>query len=150
MNDFIEKVEYTLREYYPRLQQISEQDFDVQTKTGGWTKKEILGHLVDSVQNNIRRFMVAQYETEPHIVYAQDYWVTAANYRQYPSGQLLTLWSALNQHAIIILKNIPPGLEKRTCITEAAHSIEWLAQDYLRHLLHHLHQVLELEPIPYP
>jgi hypothetical protein len=30
------------------------------------------------------------------------------------------------------------------------HTIEWLAQDYIKHLLHHLHQVLDSEPVDYP
>jgi hypothetical protein len=30
------------------------------------------------------------------------------------------------------------------------HSISWLAQDYIRHMLHHLHQILQLEPVTYP
>ena len=39
-----------------------------------WSKKEILGHMIDSAQNNIRRFIVAQYEDSPKITYKQDNW----------------------------------------------------------------------------
>jgi hypothetical protein len=29
------------------------------------------------------------------------------------------------------------------------HTLEWLADDYNKHLLHHLHHILELDEIPY-
>jgi hypothetical protein len=29
-------------------------------------------------------------------------------------------------------------------------TMEWVAADYCNHLLHHLHQILDLEPIAYP
>jgi hypothetical protein len=56
----------------------------------------------------------------------------------------------LNRHACVILKNIPAGVEKRECLTGTLHTIEWLAEDYNKHLLHHLHQILNMEPVAYP
>jgi hypothetical protein len=56
----------------------------------------------------------------------------------------------LNKHARIILRNIPTGGEQRECLTGALHTIEWLAQDYIKHLLHHLHQILNMDPVSYP
>ena len=41
-------------------------------------------------------------------------------------------------------------MKQRKCQTETLPTLEWLAQDYIKHLKHHLHQVLELEPIAYP
>ena len=132
------------------LKQLTEEDFVLKPAPGKWSKKEILGHLVDSIQNNTRRFIVAQYEEQPHIVYAQDYWVTSAGYQQYNTNDLIALWTLMNKHACVILKNMPNGWEKKECLTGTLHSIEWLAEDYNKHLLHHLHQILNLEPIAYP
>jgi len=56
----------------------------------------------------------------------------------------------INKQIIRVLKKLPAGMEQREVQTESLHSIEWLAADYNKHLLHHLHQVLELEPIAYP
>jgi hypothetical protein len=39
---------------------------------------------------------------------------------------------------------------QRTCQTESLHSIKWLAKDYITHMKHHLHQVLDLTPVAYP
>jgi DinB superfamily len=150
MTNSITQLEMIISDYTPLLYRVSEADFTSKPLPEKWSKKEILGHLVDSVQTNIRRFIIARYEEQPHIVYAQDFWVTAANYQEYNTNDLITLWALLNKHACIILKNIPAGAEKMECLTGSLHSIEWLAADYNKHLLHHLHQVLNLKPIPYP
>jgi hypothetical protein len=115
-----------------------------------WSKKEILGHMVDSAQNNIRRFIVAQYEKDPVIVYNQDKWVAIAGYQDHDLINLINLWHLLNKQIAAILKNTSPEMSQRNCQTESLHTIKWLAQDYVKHLRHHLHQVLELEPVNYP
>lgn len=115
-----------------------------------WCRKEIIGHLVDSAQSNIRRFIVAQYEETPFIVYNQDKWVTIANYQHWNTGELIDLWYLLNKQIVEILKNTTAEMGQRTCLTQELHTIEWLAADYVKHLRHHVHQVLELEPVPYP
>jgi len=138
-------------EYTSLLQQADEKSYLFKVSANKWSKKEILGHLVDSAQNNISRFIVAQYEDVPKIVYNQDSWVAISDYQNYPIGDLITLWRLLNNHAAIILSNTNLEISQRKCDTNGAemHSIEWLANDYIKHLLHHLHQILELEPVPY-
>jgi hypothetical protein len=150
MRQSIAELEDIISTYSPLLYKISEADFVLKPVPEKWSKKEILGHLVDSVQNNIRRFIVAQYEELPHIGYAQNFWVTATDYQQYDTNDLVALWTLLNRHACVILKNIPAGVEKRECLTGTLHTIEWLAEDYNKHLLHHLHQILNMEPVAYP
>ncbi len=118
--------------------------------SNGWSKKEIIGHMVDSAMNNIRRFLVAQYEEQPKIVYNQDKWVAITGYQQYDAEALKKLWYLLNNHICILLRNMPPEGEQRKCITEDKHTLEWLAKDYILHLRHHLHQVLDLEKVSYP
>jgi len=115
-----------------------------------WSKKEIIGHMIDSAQNNIRRFIVAQYEDEPYIVYKQDDWVSISNYQNYDTTNLINLWQLMNKHLAAVLKNIPAEKMQRRCRTQEMHTLEWLAEDYVKHLRHHLHQVLELEPVAYP
>ena len=115
-----------------------------------WSKKEIMGHLVDSAQNNIRRFLVAQYEETPTIVYDQDKWVAVSNYQNSDTTDIINLWQLLNKHIATILKNMTVETGQRECRTQEVHSLEWLAQDYIKHLRHHLHQVLDLEPVAYP
>jgi hypothetical protein len=133
-----------------KLRALPENKMNIKSDPSKWSKKEILGHLVDSAQNNIRRFVVAQYEDNPKIVYNQDKWVAIADYQHYELDDLKKLWYLLNNHLCTILRSLPAGIEKRNCQTESIHTLEWLAQDYVKHLRHHIHQILDLEPVAYP
>ncbi len=93
---------------------------------------------------------MSQYEENPRIVYDQNNWVSAANYQNYRPDNLIDLWVLLNKHICIILKNLPAGGEERFCDAGQLHSIKWLAEDYNKHLLHHLHHLLKLQLITYP
>jgi hypothetical protein len=143
------KLENILDKHLMSLYAIPEEEMSRKPAPEKWSKKEILGHLVDSTQNNIRRFIVAQYETAPKIVYNQDKWVSISGYQNYKTADLINLWYLLNKHLGNILKNTADEMTPRECLTEDRHTIEWLANDYVRHLLHHLHQVLNLEPVEY-
>jgi len=137
--------------YYRRLAALPPERYAEKPRPEKWSKQEILGHLVDSAQNNIRRFIVAQYEDNPVIQYAQDSWVAFANYPDYPLEDLLTLWELLNRHIVIVLKATSPEAAQRLCrMGGQPQTLEWVAADYCNHLLHHLHQILDLDPIAYP
>jgi len=150
MQTIIENLEATLTDRLPQLLAIPEDVYSAKPNPAKWSKKEILGHLVDSAQANIRRFVVAQYESQPYIVYNQDKWVTASGYQQWPVEDIIRLWFLLNKQICEILKNMSPDAAQRICLTESPHKLEWLAADYIRHLQHHLHVILDLEPINYP
>jgi DinB family protein len=148
MNAIAGQLEFVVREYLPQLKNVPADEFSYKPAPGKWSKKEILGHLVDSAQNNIRRFIVAQYEDRPKIVYNQDKWVAINNYQHYDSAELIQLWQLLNKQICEILRNSSQSAQRETQ-TEDVHTLEWLAADYIRHMLHHLHQVLNLEPVNY-
>jgi DinB superfamily len=144
------ELEAVIDQYLPALRAITEDEMKHKPSPSKWSKKEILGHLIDSAQNNIRRFIVAQYEESPHIVYNQDKWVIASGYQDYKTSDLIHLWHLLNKHIAHILKSMASGVGERKCQTENLRTIDWLAQDYFKHLRHHVHQVLDLEPVAYP
>lgn len=152
MHATIRHLEKIVATYSGKMAAISEEDFAHKPGNGKWSKKEILGHLVDSAMNNNRRFVVAQYENLPSVRYDQDQWVRLANYQHYPIRDLLSLWSLINLHICQVVAATSVTGAQRKCDTGGpeAHTIEWLAADYINHLLHHLHQILELEPIAYP
>ena len=150
MQTTIRQLEQIVIDYTPQLQQLSETELSFKPAPAKWSRKEVLGHLIDSAQTNIRRFVIAQYEDKPKIVYAQDNWVIAANYQNYHPADLIALWGLLNKHICIVLKNMPDGGEEKEVLTQELHTIEWLAADYNKHLLHHLHVLLNLEPVAYP
>jgi hypothetical protein len=150
MHSIAGELEKTIHHYFPALSSLDEDEAAIKPSPVKWSKKEIIGHLADSAQNNLRRFIVAQYENEPYIVYDQDKWVAISNYQQYDVPALVTLWYLLNKQIVHILRNTPHEMSQRTCRSQEVHTIEWLAADYIKHMRHHLHQVLNLEAVEYP
>ena len=150
MESIVSELSASVEKYLPALRAITAEEFSFKPSPSKWSKKEILGHLIDSAQNNIRRFIVAQYEDQPKIVYNQDKWVAITDYQHYNLPDLIQLWCLLNKHICHVLKNMTNEMTERESKTEELHSIKWLAQDYIKHLKHHLHQILNLEPVPYP
>ena len=133
--------------YSGLLQQISEDEYSAKPALNRWSKKEILGHLIDSAQNNLRRFISTQYESEPpHIVYDQDYWVAANNYQQATARDLILLWQLLNQRIAMVLDNLPVSKPEKLCNTgkekNEFHPLSFLAADYVAHAEHHLRQLV--------
>ena len=60
------------------LRSVSEAEAARQPAPGKWSKKEILGHLVDSASNNHQRFVRARFQDELVFPgYEQDDWVAA-------------------------------------------------------------------------
>lgn len=150
MNTTASELLATTNDYLEKLNHLNEEQSSIKPSPNKWSKKEIIGHLIDSAQNNIRRFIVAQYEENPLIIYQQDNWVRINNYQSCSLNELIQLWYLLNKQICSILNYASEEMLQRTCKTESLHSIEWLAKDYIRHMKHHLHQVLNLSPIAYP
>jgi hypothetical protein len=149
MKETIEQLQMIIATYVPLLRAVKEDAWHKKPAPGKWSKVEELGHVVDSAQNNIRRFIVGQYEEQPFIVYNQVEWVSITNYQNYPVEDLVNLWALINKHICIVLGNTSPEKAQRPVLSQEVHSIEWLASDYNKHLLHHLHHLLELEPVAY-
>jgi len=151
MQTTIDALRKIVANYSKRMAALSSETYAFKPDPEKWSKKEILGHLVDSAQNNIRRFIVAQYEDTPSISYKQDEWVRLSGYQDYDAADLVQLWILLNRHIVTILGQITPEAAKRRCIMGGPpQTLLWIAADYCNHLLHHLHQILDLDPIAYP
>jgi DinB superfamily len=150
MQATVNELEKIINQHLHALKSVPEEKFSLKPSPSKWSKKEVIGHLIDSAQSNIRRFVMAQYEESPTIVYNQDKWVAIAGYQQWDTNNLIDLWYLLNRQISGILRNTSPEMAQRKCMTGELHTIAWLAQDYIKHLKHHLHQVLELESIAYP
>jgi hypothetical protein len=121
---------------------ISEADWDYKPLPNKWSKKEILGHLCDSAMNNIRRFVVSQYEENNKIIYQQDNWVASQDYQSENFQNIILLWKLLNEQVVKIINKIPEEKLSNTCITSEKRTIEWLIEDYIVHLNHHLNQII--------
>lgn len=147
----VKQVALELREivtsYSAAFTTLPEEDFSARPLPEKWSKKEIVGHLIDSAQNNLRRFIVGQYEAAPpHIVYDQDFWVKANGYQNMQSLDVIVLWTLINFRICGVLESMPEVNYTKQCNTgkgaEQLYTLEWLAQDYVKHLKHHVNQVI--------
>ncbi|MDO1445292.1 DinB family protein [Rhodocytophaga aerolata] len=127
------------------FEQIPPEDWVATPTPEKWSKQEILGHLIDSAINNIRRLVVGQYEPNQKMIYFQDQWVAAQNYQQAPSRELLDLWRLLNLQMVRVMNNVPPEKLQNTVDTGkgtvAFHTLEFIMTDYVAHLKHHVAQI---------
>ena len=147
MTATIREIREIVAEFSEKIRAIPETDFSRKPLPSKWSKKEVLGHLIDSAQNNLRRFLCGQYEdAPPKIRYDQDFWVAANSYQSMSKDDVLTLWILINGRIAQVLENMPAANYDLTCDTGLQRvdwrTLEWLADDYVKHLKHHLNQII--------
>lgn len=138
-------IEAILAESQRRFAAFSDEVWEKKPAPGKWSKKEILGHLVDSAQNNLRRLVVTQYQQNDRIVYHQDEWVDYQGYQHAPTNEIVQLWVLLNRQLARTMRNVPEEKLGFVCNTGKTspelHTLQFLAEDYVKHLRHHLAQM---------
>src|SRR5690348_6887220 len=108
MKPTIQELDQIIQTYSKKLRAIAEKEFSAKPLPNKWSKKEVVGHLIDSAQNNLRRFICGQYETAPpKIVYDQNFWVTSNGYADADSAEVITLWELINKRIISVLNQMP-------------------------------------------
>ncbi len=147
MRHLIIELEGIVNAFAKNISSISESDFSAKPNPTKWSKKEVLGHLIDSAENNLRRFICAQYESQPpKIRYDQNFWVTANRYGSAPSNEVIENWKLVNLKICRVLGQMPDQNHVKPCDTGKdapnLHTIKWLAEDYVKHLKHHLNQII--------
>lgn len=128
-----------------KISAISEPEFSAKPLARKWSRKEVLGHLIDSAENNLRRFICGQYEVPaPKIKYQQDFWVAANQYQHTPSKDVIENWRLINLKICRALQQMPIENYSKNCDFGDWKflTLEWLAIDYVKHLKHHLNQII--------
>jgi Cupin domain/DinB superfamily len=118
-----------------------------------WSKKEILGHLIDSARINLNRFTDILISNEKYIVksYLQDQLVLVNDYQNTPEYDLISLWQLLNHQIISVLKGAKQSdLQKIIVVGNEEKTLSWLAIDYVEHMEHHLSQIFETDNLLSP
>ncbi|MCB0527014.1 MAG: DinB family protein [Saprospiraceae bacterium] len=111
-----------------------------------WSPKEVLGHLIDSAANNHQRFVRAQLDITDLSAYRyeQDRWVNVQQYRQAEWQSLISLWYYYNRHLAHVIGSIDrENAERQVAAFEEASTLRFVAEDYVRHLNHHLTQIFQ-------
>jgi len=140
----INRLQYLCEIIPPLLIEIPGKDFSFKPSETKWSKKQILGHLIDSATNNHQRFVRVQFEDVPSITYNQDNWNNHSYHNQVDSKYLIKFWELYNLHLAELIKLIPEKNFVRECNVgkEQNVTLQWLVEDYVRHLEHHLRQLV--------
>lgn len=114
-----------------------------QRPSGKWSRKEILGHLIDSAANNHQRFVRMQHEEVlVHPSYRGDEWVRTQNYAAREWREMVELWLAYNRHLVHVIRHADAGAATHIWKGPAGDvDLQFIFEDYLRHLRHHLEQI---------
>jgi hypothetical protein len=145
MTDTIARFEELLKTVPRRLVDVSDETAAHKPAPDRWSKREILGHLIDSAGNNHQRFVRAQ--RAPLLdfpTYEQEFWVATQAYATESWPDLVNLWLLLNRHLLHVVRAMPPAVWSHECVIggRPAVTLEWLVADYLRHMENHLAQLL--------
>jgi len=126
------------------LATVSDADSQVPLRPGGWSRKQLIGHLIDSASNNHQRFVRAALQGSLEFPgYDQDGCIRVEAVQGAPWAVLVALWASYNRYLAHILEHLPEDAQQSPCRIGSAEpvTLEFLAVDYLRHLVHHLQQM---------
>jgi hypothetical protein len=132
------------------LQQVGEAESRKPVLTGGWSRKQVLVHLIDSASNNHQRFVRAALQGSLDFPgYDQQGWVRVQSVEEAPWPTLVALWANYNRYLAHIVAHLPAGNLDGACRIGANEpvTLRFLVEDYLRHLLHHLAQIGAAPPL---
>jgi hypothetical protein len=133
----IERLRGALRALSPALA-------DTPWRVGGWTRKQIVGHLLDSAANNRQRFVRAAIDGQyAGPGYAQDAWVAAHGYGDESWETLLRWWQAEHEILAAVVERIPEERLEAKCVVgdDAPVTLRFLIEDYLNHQRGHFTQL---------
>lgn len=135
----------TVAQAKPLLQKLNNADTSLRPATGKWSKKEILGHLLDSASNNHQRFVRATLQGELTFPgYDQAPLVELQQFAEMDWGFLVDFWAAYNRFLAHVINCLPAKAAEITCNigNNPPAPLGWVAQDYVEHLKHHLNQIV--------
>jgi hypothetical protein len=147
MRDTAARLDAMVTRYDRSLRSIPEREAGEPLITGGWSAKQILGHLIDSAVNNHQRFVRAALQDGLDWPgYDQNGCVEIESFQDAPWLLLIEVWSGLNRLLSHVLMHLPPEKAAVRCFIggEADMPLGELARAYTTHLEHHLAQLRRL------
>jgi hypothetical protein len=144
MKDVAEELESAIG-IAERLRRMDEQIVSTRPAPGKWSKKEILGHLIDSALNNHQRIVRLQLQSRLELPgYDQDGWVRIHHYQTRPWQEIVDLWHLYNRDLAVLIRRADAGSLTNLWRSPGGNdvSLEFIIRDYVVHLRHHLEQIL--------
>ena len=146
MVDLSDKLNTSIREMEPKLRALTDATADQRPGGGdGWSRKQELGHLIDSATNNRARFINAALAGEYNgPSYDGNGWVALGGYPDMKWSDVVDLWMALNQALAIVVERIPAERLTASCRIGKGEpvTLEFVIADYIDHMRRHLDHLL--------
>jgi hypothetical protein len=158
MEPYVRDLKTTIEKATPLLAGIGDEASRHRPGPRKWCPREVIGHLIDSASNNHGRFVRAL-EQDSLIFpgYDQDAWVELQGYRDTPWQDLIALWRDFNLHIARVMEAAPGEQRSRprkehnldqiawkTIPRNTPTTLDYLMEDYVGHLKHHLNQIIAL------
>jgi len=128
----------------PKLRAIGAAESAKPVLHGGWSRNQVLGHLIDSASNNHQRFARASLQPSLEFpAYDQDGNIRIQVPQEADWALLISLWTSYNRYlAHIIARLAESKLETKVRIGSGEPTtLAFIANDYLTHMVHHLKQI---------
>jgi hypothetical protein len=131
-----------------KLRRFNDAEAALKPAIGKWSKKQIVGHLIDSATNNLHRFVRAQEVVGEFAFpkYEQEHWIASQGYNESSWTELIEFWRLCNRHLSRVIERIPvQKLDVMCRIGEYEPvTLRFLVEDYLVHMKDHLNQMEEM------
>lgn len=144
MKDLSEKLLAVIDAAEPKLREISQPESEKPVLSGGWSRKQLIGHLIDSASNNHQRFVrAAQQASLEFPGYDQEGNTRVQAPQEADWLLLVSLWAAYNRYLAHIIARLPASKLETSCRIGSGQpvTLRFIATDYLTHLVHHLSQI---------
>ena len=120
MRELSERLRRLVEAAEPRLRSISELESAEPILPGGWSRKQVIGHLIDSASNNHQRFVRAALQPSLEFPgYDQGGSVSVQAVQDTDWTLLIALWTAYNRY----LDYVIPESGVKTMIKSGAASV---------------------------
>jgi hypothetical protein len=144
MRDLSEKLLSVIDSAEPKLRALSAAESVKPVLSGGWSRKQVLAHLIDSASNNHQRFVRASLQPSLEFPgYDQDGNIRVQEPQEADWLLLVSLWASYNRYVAHVIARLPASKLETVCRigTNQPVTLRFIAEDYVVHLLHHLRQI---------
>jgi len=147
-----EEIISIVEEWYPKLIMLPDDLISQRRNSQNRSVRQILGHTIDSVSQNIHRIVHLQNQPSPLVFpnYAtfgnNDRWIAIQNYQNEDWKDLTYLWKYSLLHLCHVIRNVDDSKLKNEWIAgpDETATLEEMINDFSRHLILHLSEINEL------